>query len=328
LKQINWDQLYRDNAPRLKGVCRRYVADSDIAEDIVQETFITAIDKFKTFKGVGSFEGWIRKIAINKALLFLRDKQHWELQLNELADRPEQEIEMDISKNRTRVAIEKASFTTDELLSVIDNLPPHHKVVFNLHVLDGFNHRQIAEMMNISAGTSKSHLSRARKEAQELLYQRAIQKEPHEYKRYSAFLLLFFRPNYIDRIFCKGLSGFEMAAVAPSASISSASATTLHWGATFLGKAIIAAAVVSTSTGGFFLCQSLVRSEDAIAPKAEIQPQILTDTLATRQTDSIELNLVAPAQVAESAKAEKKRVIVKKTIVVHDTIRLEKPVSK
>jgi RNA polymerase sigma factor (sigma-70 family) len=326
LKQINWDELFRKNSAQLKGICRRYVGDIDVAEDLVQETFITAIDKFSGYKATGSVEGWIRKIAINKSLMYIREKQLNCLPAEVLSNQVEQETEMENSNNTIRFAIEKASFSSDELLSVIDCLPVNHKTAFNLYVLDGYSHHQIAKVMNISSGTSKSNLSRARKKAQELLYQKAIQKQPAKGERRSAFLLLLFQPNYIDKLFRKGLSGYQLVANPPGIPVSSAPATFIKWGATLTGKIVTYGIITASIAGGCFFYNSFekpVLSTPCTEPAGIVVP---ADTMETQSVGSMNIE---SRKLTDTIKPKKKEpVIIRKIIVKHDTIQLEKPASK
>jgi RNA polymerase sigma factor (sigma-70 family) len=336
--RTNWDKLYREQAPRLKGVCRRYVGNETTAEDLVQESFITAIDKFGTYNNRGSLEGWIRKIAVNKCLLYLREK-HETIPVDAISTPEIQESAMENSQNKIRCAIERASFSTNELLEVVDNLPAHHKTVFNLYVIDGFSHKQIAQMLSISLGTSKSHLARARKKAQELLYAKAVEQPQQEtQRRYLPFLLLF-SPNYIERIFKKGFANYQLPVGTSTASFPSLAVSGLKWGATLAGKCIVGGAIVSAAAIGY-----LVLKQDAETPKElifETNGTVRPDSTAERKPDTlllekVKINTAAaidvskPDTVTQSAQPKKKKdpVIIRKTIVVHDTIRLEKPVSE
>jgi RNA polymerase sigma factor (sigma-70 family) len=329
LKQINWDELFRKNAAQLKGLCRRYVGDTDVAEDLVQDTFITAINKVSGYKATGSLEGWIRKIAVNKALMFVREKQLIPIPRESLANPIEQETDMEDSKNKIRIAIEKASFNSNELLSVIDYLPVHHKIVFNLYVLDGYTHNQIAKMMSISPGTSKSHLARARKKAQELLYQKAIQQQPAENYRRGAFLLLLFQPNYIDKLFRKGLNGYQLVTNPPAIPISSAPVTMIKWGTTLAGKIVTYGTAFTIVTGGGYLASKTIEeTNQLINVPAPTGISVPLDSLKSQSIDSKNVDSVKMQEITAPKPVKKGKVIIKKTIVVHDTIHLEKPAAK
>jgi RNA polymerase sigma factor (sigma-70 family) len=328
LKQINWDELFRKNAAQLKGLCRRYVGDADVAEDLVQDTFITAIDKVSGYKATGSLEGWIRKIAINKSLMYIREKQLNYVPEEVLSSQSEQETEMENSKNKIRFAIEKASFSSDELLSVIDCLPVNHKVAFNLYVLDGYSHNQIAEMMNISTGTSKSNLARARKKAQELLYRKAIQKQPAENYRRSALLLLLFQPNYIDQLFRKGLKGYQLVTNPPGIPISTAPSTIIKWGATLTGKIVTYGIITASIAGGCFFYNSFEKPVSSTPNSEPAEMIVPIDTIKTQRADYLNIEIQKSTVTTPVKPIKKEPVVIRKTIIKHDTVRLEKPVSK
>ncbi len=328
MKLINWDDLFRKHAAQLKGVCRRYVGDPTLADDLVQETFITAIAKIDTFRGNGSLEGWMRKIAVNKALLYLREAKVANVPIEAVTNTFEEDTEVENQSNKTRYAIERASFSTDELLSVIDALPLHHKVVFNMYVLDGFNHNQIAQQMSISAGTSKSHLARARKKAQELLYAKAMGQQPAGPRRRYAWLLFLFQPNYIDRIFLKGLGRFGLPVQTPNSTFPPGSSLTLKWSATIAGKAALYVSSISMVAAGGYLAVRLLKKPVATAvEKPPIERICAPAQVIATPTDSLKLKVEGQTRAEMPIKAEKEKVIVKKIIVVRDTIRLEKPAS-
>ena len=207
-----WDRAYRVNAPVLLGVLRRYVKDVSIAQDLLHEVFVTAIDKYDGYTGKGSFEGWLYRIAVNVALMYLRNERNnpvetWrDTSLLPVID------DADRQSDNVRVTIETAGFSSEDLLSAIDCLPEHHKMVFNMYVMDDFSHKQIGAELNISPGTSKSHLARARKKIQQLLYDDAMnRKKKKDKRRASAFWLLFpAGGHYIDSLFRKGLSDFTL----------------------------------------------------------------------------------------------------------------------
>jgi len=326
LKEINWDELFRRNAAQLKGLCRRYTGSEAIADDLVQETFITAINKISTYKGFGSLDGWIRKIAVNKALLYLREKQII-VPLDAVQQPIMQETEMELPTENRRFAIERASFTTDELLMVVDALPVHHKAVFNLYVLDGFSHQQIGKMMNISAGTSKSHLARARKKAQELLFEKAMQNQPSGERRHWALLLLLFRPNYIDSIFKKGLGNFGIPVRTPNFTVPSPTTLPITWTTTLAEKAVlIGGTAASIALGGYVVNQLAQSPQPDDNVKVEVALPPTPTALVPADTLAVTASEITPVETNSARK--KGKVVVKKTIVVRDTIHLEKPVSK
>ena len=208
-----WEKAYRENAPKIIGICRRYVSDKEIAEDLMHDAFLTAINKYSSYKGKGHFNAWLRKIAVNTALMYLRSRnskktiKDWAINESEYENMNESKTE------NTRRTIENADFSEKELLEIIDCLPEHHKLVFNLYVIDNYTHVKIGKELNISPGTSKSHLARARKKLQQLLYQKALEKPFEQRKKKRAGLLLLFLPFkslYIDRLFKDRLANYSI----------------------------------------------------------------------------------------------------------------------
>lgn len=187
-----WEKAYRQNINKLIGVGYRYTTDREIAEDLAHDAFLLAYEKVGEFEGKGPFEGWLRRIMVNQCLQYLRDQQKQKY----ITDYLQHEVE----NNEESTYEEKQDFSEAELLAVINQLPEHHKMVFNLYVIDGFSHAQIAKELGISEGTSKSHLARARKKIKELLHQK---------KKKSAILLLFWK---IDELYQKRFKHFEISA--------------------------------------------------------------------------------------------------------------------
>ena len=142
-------QLYKLYASRLFSICLKYSKNYVEAEDNLQDAFVTIFKKIEQYKNKGSFEGWIKRIAINTAL-----KRYRKVQVYSLID--ESAIEdVDIEIGNDEVDL-------DFLLQIIQDLPDRYRLVFNLYVMDGFSHNEIGKMLEISNGTSKSNLARAR----------------------------------------------------------------------------------------------------------------------------------------------------------------------
>ncbi|MFC2109533.1 RNA polymerase sigma factor [Bacteroidota bacterium] len=142
--------VYELYAGKLFAVSYKYSRNRQEAEDNLHDGFMTIFNKIGQFKGTGSFEGWMKRIIINTALLKYRKDKVFQLVNEEIKD---EEI---------TVEIEEENVSIDELLNAIQELPNRYRLVFNLYVLDGYSHKEIAEMLGISEGTSKSNLSRAR----------------------------------------------------------------------------------------------------------------------------------------------------------------------
>ncbi|OED44863.1 RNA polymerase subunit sigma-70 [Flavobacteriaceae bacterium (ex Bugula neritina AB1)] len=143
------EQLYRLYGSKLFSICLKYSDNYANAEDTLQDAFITIFAKISQYKGQGSFEGWMKRITINTALQKYRKQKVFEIVNEEQIEAVEIEIDED-------------NVSLDYLLQIIQQLPDRYRLVFNLYVLDGYSHKEIAEMLDISVGTSKSNLARAR----------------------------------------------------------------------------------------------------------------------------------------------------------------------
>ena len=154
-------KLYQHFAPKMFGVCLRYAKDSTEAEDSLQEGFIRVFNNLKNFRHDGSLEGWIRRIMVNVSLEKLRRQ-------NLLY--PVEDVAIYDSPNFSDDII--ARISADDLLKLVQQLPPRYRLVFNLYVIEGFSHQEIAKEMSITEGTSKSNLSRARDILKKKVYQK------------------------------------------------------------------------------------------------------------------------------------------------------------
>lgn len=143
--------LYHQFAPKMFGVCLRYAKDATEAEDNLQEGFIKVFTNLKNFRHDGSLEGWIRRIMINVSLEKIR-KQHLLYPVEDVAVYDTVNFSDDVI----------AKISADDLMKLIQQLPPRYRLVFNLYVLEGMSHQEIAKEMDITQGTSKSNLARAR----------------------------------------------------------------------------------------------------------------------------------------------------------------------
>ncbi|NQU87748.1 MAG: RNA polymerase sigma factor [Mariniphaga sp.] len=145
------ETLYNMFAPKMFGVCLRYAKDSTEAEDNLQDGFVKVFTNIKKFRHEGSLEGWVRRIMVNVSLEKYR-KQNMLYPVEDVGIYDTQKYSDDI--------IEK--MTADELLKLVQELTPRYRMVFNLYVIEGLSHKEISEEMEISIGTSKSNLARAR----------------------------------------------------------------------------------------------------------------------------------------------------------------------
>ena len=157
--------LYEKMAPKMLGVCHRYIKDAAEAEHIMIGGFVKIFEKIDQFSGEGSFEGWIRRIIVNECLMYLRKHRAMSLEVEiEQADREPNYEKID---EQIDGAI---------LMELIRELPIGYRTVFNMYVIEGFSHAEIAEQLNINESTSKSQLSRARK----ILQGRLLKLEENE----------------------------------------------------------------------------------------------------------------------------------------------------
>lgn len=144
--QANLYELY---AHKLFAICLKYSRNYTEAEDNLQDAFLIIFKKIDQYKNKGSFEGWIKRITINNILQRYRNDKVFDI----INENTIEHIEVDVDEN---------SVSIDFLLKIIQNLPNRYRLVFNLYVLDSYSHKEIAKLLGITIGTSKSNLSRAR----------------------------------------------------------------------------------------------------------------------------------------------------------------------
>jgi RNA polymerase sigma factor (sigma-70 family) len=145
--------LYRRHAAKLYAVCLQYSGNDEEARDILQDGFIKIFENLIHYKHEGSFEGWMRRIVVNTALEKYRSKHN----LHRVDD-----IELIPEPDANPENEDYAGLEAVDLLDIIRGLPPKYRMIFNLFAIEGYSHREISEMFNISEGTSKSNLFRAR----------------------------------------------------------------------------------------------------------------------------------------------------------------------
>lgn len=146
--------LFNRYAGPLLGVCYRYARNREDAEDILQDAFIKIFKKMEQFKGDGSFEGWMRKIIVNTALKkYTVSRYSKEFSVQEVKDPSDADMNDVPAFNH---------LTEKDLLALINNLPDGYRLIFNLYIIEGYRHEEIAEMLGIQPGTSRSQLVKAR----------------------------------------------------------------------------------------------------------------------------------------------------------------------
>ena len=145
------EELYKRFAPKMYAVCLRYANNPENAQDLLQEGFIKIFRNLDRFRGEGSFEGWIRRIFINTSIEYYRKKTNVFI-----TSEKEELMVQDHSLNALDKLAEK------DIIKLVQELSPGYRTVFNLYAIEGYSHKEIGVMLNISEGTSKSQLARAK----------------------------------------------------------------------------------------------------------------------------------------------------------------------
>lgn len=153
-------EVYKIFAPRLRGVCRRYILDFDQAEDVLQEGFFkifTQIEKFE-WQGDGSFFFWMKRVIINLALNQLKKNK------NRFLDEslPEGYEDSETTNENNFFDDDYSKFSKDDVIQALNAVPEHFKIVLNMAILDGMKHKEIGELLGIAEETSRSRLTRAK----------------------------------------------------------------------------------------------------------------------------------------------------------------------
>lgn len=155
-------RLYTVHSPKMLSVCRQYIKDIHFAEDVMVNGFLKVFTHLDTFKFQGSFEGWVRRIMIRESISYLR-KQQFVVYDDEVYEKQEQQTN-----------IQTTDLDTEHIQRLIDSLPQGYKMVFVLYTVEGYKHKEIAEMLDISESTSKTQLLKARRLLQEQLKKQNI----------------------------------------------------------------------------------------------------------------------------------------------------------
>lgn len=150
------ERLYLKFSPKFFTLCLKYSSNYEQAKDTLQESFIKIFQNISQYRGKGTFEGWMTRIVINTALKEYQNKSVFLSITDEFIEEPDVEVDED-------------ELSIDFLIHLIQELPERYRMVFNLYVMEGYSHKEIAKMLNITEGTSKSNLSRARLKLKEKL---------------------------------------------------------------------------------------------------------------------------------------------------------------
>ena len=149
--------LYNWHAPKMLSVCRYYIKDVHHAEEAMLNGFLKVFTELKTFENKGSFEGWIRRIMVRESISFLRQKKQVVF------------VEVDDCTTTASPLSSEENLAVDDIQNLIDNLPEGYKMVFVMSAIEGYKHHEIANILKISEGTSKSQLYKARQLLQQQL---------------------------------------------------------------------------------------------------------------------------------------------------------------
>ena len=144
--------LYEQFGPKLMGVCYRYATSAEEAQDLLQDGFIKIFEKLDKYSGIGSFEGWMRRIVVNTALDNIRKNKKFLLH-TDINDADYKLPSNDFIEER---------LAAEDLLKILQSIPLGYKTIFNLYAIEGYSHKEIAEQLNITTSTSKSQYSRAK----------------------------------------------------------------------------------------------------------------------------------------------------------------------
>ena len=142
--------LFEMHAPKMLSVCRYYIKDIQNAEEVMLNGFFKVFSNLKAFRSEGSFEGWIRRIMVRECISFLRQQKHVEFPMEEV------DFKNDYTNNI------QSDIDVAQIQQLIDALPEGYKMVFVMYAIEGYKHHEIADMLNITEGTSKSQLFKAR----------------------------------------------------------------------------------------------------------------------------------------------------------------------
>ncbi|MDF2553320.1 MAG: hypothetical protein K0R77_2595 [Chryseobacterium sp.] len=362
--KTDWNTIYVDLSPKLLGICRRYITDLQTAEDLLQDSFIIAMQKSHQLKDKKALFGWLKTIVVNNALQYLRSSSKEIFVSTEISEIPEPLIEMNNSATEKNHVL-AYDFTREELLKSIDSLPLHHRSVFNLYFIENNSHQEIAKLLGINVSTSKSHLLRAKKSVQNYLLNNFVnQNTPKNNKKITQLLVFLGLGGLVwAQTFQSKFADFK---IAPSKNLSfsddiSLNTNTVSFSGTnknFRKKLIISATLLITLIISvvafeenkvfkqkFSEAQSSIKNEIGIDlnndSPSELKPEIVEKTNFQNQESSEIKNLNQEIKNQEtavkatfakekkvpskdSAEISPKKVIIVKKVIQRDTIFIER----
>jgi len=154
------EALYKLYSRKMNAVCYNYIGNTEDAEDVLHEGFIKVFAKIGQYKGDGSFEGWIRRIMINSAIDFLKKEKHLHRIFSKLPN--DDEVLNTPDSNENHDLNSYYSFTSEELVSVVNELPKDYRIIFNMYCVENYSHNEISNLLGIPENTSRSKLRRSR----------------------------------------------------------------------------------------------------------------------------------------------------------------------
>jgi RNA polymerase sigma factor (sigma-70 family) len=158
--------IYQKFYGKMLGICMRYSKDREEARDILQDGFLKVFTNIRYYEGKGSFEGWVRKIIMNTSLDYVRKRKHLIQFTDSEYDDKNAELLVEEENN------DYLNISAKEIMEAIQQLPIGYRTVFNMFVVDGFSHQEIAEQLEINIGTSKSNLSKAKMNLKKILLEK------------------------------------------------------------------------------------------------------------------------------------------------------------
>lgn len=187
----NWAKIYQEEAVNLQKICMRYLHDEETAQDIVQDTFVKAIENEDSIKQVDKRKSWLRKVAVNETFQRLKKLNKIPIvnmdHVNELQSEEEEEEVL----TQERKIIEKANLSKQDILQTLNDIVISQKTVFTLFVIEGYSHKEIAELLSVNETASRALLARARKNIQKLLVVKAMNKIEKDKKNKRRVLFAF-----------------------------------------------------------------------------------------------------------------------------------------
>lgn len=325
MNPINWNETYSNISPKLLGICRRYIKDIATAEDIVQDSFIVAIQKENTLKDITALNGWLSKIVINMAIHHLKETKKINFSTANDFDLVDNNTLMETLELDNKSRLLASDLDRNDVLEAIDKLPEHHKSVFNMYVIDQFSHNDIANTLEISVGTSKSHLSRARKSIQTFLLEKIKDKPVDKSKKrwFAMLVFLGFGNSLFANFYQSKFNGFEIVSKNPfSIASKNVSVPNNFIGLTKAVSLVKIAAIAVFSASVFATGIYLLDSKKATEKQNIVVEQKIDSNNFPNQDNAIidkpETIEVIPKVIPEKIIDPKKENILNKTAVAND----------